>query len=791
MKNNYLEIKVGINGTEYTLCGDSVVNQLVDINSIKIQDRADWSFSRGQFKFLHPTLSEPIAPYSLCSISTLETDDPDEVYPRDTEIFVVTSQVTRNFSANKYIHNCELMSLESLLECFILGTKAYTQNSLKQIMDRTCALLNQKYGITFTHNINSNLIVDMSFGTGTTLFDICKAVAEKMDYKFKVSVPSLTSYNLTIYFYNPASQVPLTINDSLRTLMGYYKSQDSNNYCMFLETEASNVVDRDSVVEWKDLTCRTTDVRLSADSALIMLPTSVESITKFEVKGTMDVVVTLNMPNVLTLNFISQFDDYYGDESGMSASATYQELIDTNTAYGGHDNIFQYLYDSLLHNVDGILSAVFPFYIPNGYIVADPSTHTFTNNNFSVDFSDKIVEKSDFDTIVDSQKSKFVFYESGTNVIQNLNNRYRDDFWGMITFQRQGNFLEEAVKTDRVDIDYNNFCKVEKTAADGYNPLSYSYNISAIPYTNPKIIDYKNASDENETNYKPFGRSYQMGNSNGLPIYFDALVDDMDRQNETLGRVEAVIDLDTTNYVIPVAGEVYPSNTLLMPIANQEVNLYGATYYISSLEHRFTVSKRYTQLNLSKTRYKISDAIGVDYQYNSVAIPVSNYVDRPIYVEAPNTTAISELYNYVDSGLQVFMRLITYQKDTNSYYIAGLAKRCSVIKDKQDNIYLYVEALDNYSFDKKREVSGTSIISADAPYGLTTAGQSGYKSYVGSIRIDIKVVNSLSKSDSELLPSDSAISGAALSYNIVSNFKVYKDRRERLTFTIKLKNPNN
>ena len=282
-----------------------------------------------------------------------------------------------------------------------------------------------------------------------------------------------------------------------------------------------------------------------------------------------------------------------------------------------------------------------------------------------------------------------------------------------------------------------------------------------------------------------------MGNSNGLPIYFDALVDDMDRQNETLGRVEAVIDLDTTNYVIPVAGEVYPSNTLLMPIANQEVNLYGTTYYISSLEHRFTVSKRYTQLNLSKTRYKISDAIGVDYQYNSVAIPVSNYVDRPIYVEAPNTTAISELYNYVDSGLQVFMRLITYQKDTNSYYIAGLAKRCSVIKDKQDNIYLYVEALDNYSFDKKREVSGTSIISADAPYGLTTAGQSGYKSYVGSIRIDIKVVNSLSKSDSELLPSDSAISGAALSYNIVSNFKVYKDRRERLTFTIKLKNPNN
>ena len=88
--------------------------------------------------------------------------------------------------------------------------------------------------------------------------------------------------------------------------MGYYKSQDSNNYCMFLETEASNVVDRDSVVEWKDLTCRTTDVRLSADSALIMLPTSVESITKFEVKGTMDATVTIMLPSVITPAFLRQ-----------------------------------------------------------------------------------------------------------------------------------------------------------------------------------------------------------------------------------------------------------------------------------------------------------------------------------------------------------------------------------------------------------------------------------------------------------------------------------------------------
>ena len=497
------------------------------------------------------------------------------------------------------------------------------------------------------------------------------------------------------------------------------------------------------------------------------------------------------MPDVLTLGFISQFDDYYGDESGMSSSATYQELIDTNTAYGGHDNIFQYLYDELLYKVDGILSAVFGFYIFPGYVTSDPSTHTFTNQNYSVDFSDKIVEKADFDTIVDSQKSKFVFYETGTNVIQNLNNRYRDDFWGMITFQRAGNFLEEAVNTERVDIDSNNYCKVEKTAADGYNPLSYVYNISAIPYTNPKVVDYKNGHDENESAFKPFGRSYQMGDSNGMATYFDALVEDMNKQNETLGRVEAVIDLDTTSYVIPIDGETYPSGTLLMPIANQTVYLDGMTYFISSLEHKFTISKRYTQLNLTKTPYKVSDAIGVDYQYNSIAIPVSNYVDRPIYVEAPNNNSTSQLYGYIDDGLQVFMKLSTYRSNTNTNLIATLAKRCSVIKDKNDNIYLYVEALDNFSFDKKRETSGSDIISVDAPYGYTNPSPNGYKSFIGSIRIDIVVADSLSKADSEALPSISAIAGATLIYNICTDFKVYKDRRERLTFTIKLNNPNN
>ena len=350
-----------------------------------------------------------------------------------------------------------------------------------------------------------------------------------------------------------------------------------------------------------------------------------------------------------------------------------------------------------------------------------------------------------------------------------MNSTYRDNLWGLITATRGYNFLS-AIRVGRITLDANNYCKLEVTAGTSQNAINYMYNIEAVPITNPVLIDEKNSIEENETNYKPYSRSYQMGDPNGMPIYFDALVSDMDKQNETLGRIEKIVDIDTTNFVIPVVGQIYPVGTLIMPFSNQPVSYFGTTFYISSLEHRFTASKRYTQLNLTKTPYKIADAIGVDYQFNSLKIPMDNVIDRRLYFEVDD----SQLYS-VCAANQLFLRFTTA--------IADLVKRVAVSQDSEGNYYLYCEAIDNYSFDKGIDTNDSQVIT-DVPY-------SGANGKI-NVNVDIKiyVVNSMSMAESNLLPSFNAISGATSYYTIATQYYPLKDTRERLTFTIKVKNPN-
>ena len=345
-----------------------------------------------------------------------------------------------------------------------------------------------------------------------------------------------------------------------------------------------------------------------------------------------------------------------------------------------------------------------------------------------------------------------------------MNASYRNDLWGLITGQMQNNFLSQYPDGIREAFDssdvFNMYFKSQVN-----NSKNLRFNIEAVPITNPILIDAKNSVEPNEAAYKPFGRSYQMGDSNGMPIYFDALCEDMDRQNETLGRIEAVVELDTTDFTIETGSTTGFS---FIPRPNDKVRLFGVDYYVSSLIHTYTSTRKITQLNLSKTPYKIADVIGVDYQFNSVKIPTQNVIDRPLYYEITN----SNLYNYLANyNYQYFARLIT---------TVDLAKRVVISKDSSDNYYLYFEAIDNYSFDKGIENSDV----------VTDVAYSNSEGKITRLSLQIYVVNSLAYNDSMKLPDASAITGASTYFVVATNKYVYKDTRERLTFTIKVKNPN-
>ena len=749
------------------------ISESVDINSIKIQDRADLAFVRGGFKFLSNTIDKNLAPYTLCRISTLVYNESLEDYEeKNIETFCATSVMTKNFTKGFYIHDVTLLSAESLLELYIIGSKTFTEEINYNVIDKTIDFISNKYNIINISFLDNNLLngsSDYTFGTGTTLYEVCKQVAEKCDIRFKVMFTN--GWGLVIYFYSYNQINDLEIDNTSTFLLNCEDSQDSDNYCKYLETESSNVVDRDDVIVWKDLSCRSTSTKLDDDSAQILLPTCVEGITKFEVRGAFGLY-----PNIeLSIDVMMRIMTYYGIQpSGglYEVTKTYQELINANISSGSITNIFQYFYDNGLKDCGsahllGTNCRLVYNVILNVTVFDFQNSQAFGNNNFTQDFSDYILEEQEFGTKTDSDKPHYVKYKSGENYIDNLNATYRDDFWGWVTWQAQYNFLSQH-PTNRITINSSNYCDIE-IHASSTTAQDYVYNIYAIPITNPTIIDVKDSVEENESAYKPSARSYQMGDSNGMPVYFDALVADMDKQNETLGRIEKQVDIDTTNFVIPDVGVVYPAGTLFMPFANQKVVYYGTTFFVASLEHRFTATKRYTQLNLAKTPYKIADAIGVDYQFNSVKIPLQNVISRGLFLEVNNTP----LYNVLRTGLgDIYIRF------TNTY--CDVVKRVAISKDKKENYYLYFETIDNYSFDKALDTSSTPAIVRDVAYGNDAAK-------TDTITLKAYFVDSLTIAQSKALPYFSALPNNAVSYDLATNWAIYKDTREKLTFTIKVK----
>ena len=759
MNNNYLEIEIITNNTKYQVAGHDY-NE-VDINSIRIQDRADWAFVRGSFKIITSRITQNIAPYSLCRIRTL--NDSHEAV--SSSVFLISSTTTHNFTKNVYIHECELLSLEAILECFILGSKAYTDEENAYVMLKTIQLINQKYNVNFDYYLNPlfGSFSDYTFGTGTTLYEVCKQVAEKTNLKFRVNISGWNvGAGYEIAFYQPTTPATLTINNSSNYVMNIVRSQNVDNYCKFLETEASNVVDRDITTKWKDISVRSTYVKADTEHQQLVLPTNVEAITKFSAKGSFNITVTIILPDIITSQWImAHGGTSFGNEFYLNG--TYQDFINMNVSYGSISNVFQYFYDYGLNAIPNILTcncqAYYSvgesrFYVNYNQGVSDP----FILSNYTQNYTNYILEEQEFNTKSESDKTKYCMYKSGSNIVDNMNASYRDNFWGLISGQAQYNFLSQNIGTP-IGLDANNYCFMDTKAT--YNTaINYLYDIEAVTITNPIIIDEKNSVEENESAIKSFGRSYQMGDSNGMPIYFDALIEDIDKQNETLGRIEAIVDIDTSGFAI--------GN---MPTSNMPVILYGTLFYVSSLEHRFTASRRYTQLNLAKTPYKIADAIGVDYQYNSIKIPMQGVIDRAIYYEVEDDTLI----NYIENNHQVFLNI-------SGYGTFNLAKRVSIASDSNNNYYLYCEAIDNYSFDKG--INNPEVY--DVPYCDSTGKTS-------TMSIMLIVVGSLDRANSNLLPDASVISQATFyEYaSIVASQKyIYKDTRERLTFTIKVKPEN-
>lgn len=788
-----LEIKIRLNGTEYDISNDVI------INSFQIQERGDLVFECGGFDFVSSSIIKNIPPFTYCHIADKNIDivNNEEVVLNQVEwTFLIESEVNINLLTNKAYHTCKLLDTKAILECYVVGTKTHSLNGVTDFnFLKWCyelAIPNGDPANVSQTNITTSIANEYTFGSGTTLYDVFKTVTLRNNWSFDVSFAGADVNQIKVQISNKPSARSNYLSTS--KVLQFRTLQNADNYSKHLVSEASNVVDRAQETRFIWLRPRSEDATIDSDNCVIKLPTKVEAITSFKVYGNLYVNVFGYCP-IFTRAWILQHGGSAGNyrTTSKKLSEWISEDDDTNQTIWNGINVFYWFYTHGWNNIPDALNLYITVYEDsNGNCAAVLTSFisaSYTQKWCEADYTPICVTDEYYNSLAPNEQPKYVTYKSGGNVISNLNKNYKTDFWGQMSDSDIYNFLSGSnpVYHTEQHETYPDLKAVHTITGGSLNsqsdvdPMNFVYTVSCIPISSPKIYDTKNfGSDEasylvNETSMKPMTRTYQMGSSNSLPVDFKLLYKDMDAQNETLGRIETMALVDTTDRT--VSNLYKPDDYFSITIAN---NSFGR-FYVSSLVHRYSMGKRITQLNLSKTRNKIADAIGVDYQYNSTKYAMQNVVDRPLYFELSDTT----IYNAIANENNLHLKFDFYK--ANGDFLISLLQRATVLKPASGNIMvLYCEAVNNYIWAYKSTQATSSYRLNEAVKYTDDVGEVGYV----SISV-IKQTNYDMNFDYEYpLASALNIIGSEgvnyFTYEIVSDKYIAKDERERLSFTVKI-----
>lgn len=774
--SNTLSVKLTINGQLIDISDDVI------ISSVNIGERADLSFEVGSFKFKSSTIKHNIPPYTVCLISD-----------RDFAMtYLCSSEATAYLTTNEWYHDVKLLVPEAMLECYIIGSKTFSLNDPSNtsdgaIVNKLFDLATEKYTTAgfFIENRSLDLTGfhnEYTFNDGATLYSMLREIANKNNITFNCTVWEFT-YNSIVYVYvyvgfkNLSDQNRTISSDKLTNIRFI---QNSQNYAKYLETEGQDIVYRDDNVKVKLTPRSSNNIFLNADSAEIILPSNAEAITKFVVNGRRSTSVSKMTHSNLTWQMVHNIA--VGSETGYEFTEKHTASEWAMNDYGGTHAIWNDWYDTFITELS-LWNAYFRLAVEwedvggtivygevFAYLVASNDTTGAFGGVYTAqsdtDMSEICVESNYFDTIEASKQPKYVLYTSGSNKITNLNASYRRDFWGVIIGASVGNFLSGTSFNKNLSIESRNMSIGAYYSFENTDPRDKSFTITYTPIFNPKLIDKKNTETSeyliNESSLKEISRSYQMGKNNGFITDFKLLVNDMDKQNETLGLIECVLEADTTN--LETATAIHANDQITFTYDNEEYS-----FYVASLNHRYSVSKRYTQYNLCKTQYKIADAIGVDYQFNSTKVPLNSTVDRKLYFET--SYDLRQANNYFSIDLL----------DDNDNIIETWA--CQPLIMIKDGVqYAYIEAMDNavFGYSVGTYISGSGNVLNACKMGDSNACFTSIRIYKENLS------RGLTNGETNELPQYTAIQNIYKTKTLlVGSTKVYKDSREKISIMIK------
>lgn len=780
-----MTIQINISGTTIY----NVTNDVI-IDSIELGKRADYSFEVGSFKMFTSQITKNIPPYSFCRIT-------DDYVSTD---YLISSEATAYFTNGKWMHDCKLLSLEAIMECYILGAKTFSladSPNDRQVLVKALALINQQYGIgkfRITNTIDTFLQSysnEYTFPDGTSLYEVVKSIANKNNLRFELNLNSF-GYGESSYFYvhfeNNTSTDYTLVEPKL---VSFKLMQEANDYCKYLQCASADVVDRANPTTFRNLTVRATNgVVVSEDTAEVVLPTKVEGITKLSIRTDVNFYHlriynngNSSVSTIFSLAYINACNPYHDSLGGYTQTESHT-LNDWCYNYAPSD------YSSTSKTLWQIIASYFDLtaYSNNLFVVkkydnsdnvyigmvADPHGANLDTEedlygaefNRMLDVTSYVAEDSYFNSLDESDRPKYIVYKSGDNKITNLNASYKRDFWNILFNNTVYGFFETSKQYD--EYSNNLHLDVAWSYSEGKEtPFNARFNVECVPITNPLLIDTKNTTPINETSFKAMTRTYQMGDSNGLLVDFKALSNDIDKQNDTLGDVEAILELDADVYY-----DDEGNDELYYPEPNHQITFdyknTSYTFYISSMATRYTNNRKTYQLNLSRTPYKIADAIGVDYQFNPTWLPLDNIIERSLFYEINYDNFKSA---YIDKA-NFFLKIQI--NSVGTFYLRP------VIMKNNGYYVAYCEVLDNIVIGMSTDVVSSTKKSINNVKYVDDNG-AFHEMSMWFVADD----NTLTLAESFKLP---LIENHNFSNSIIiaNSKQVYKDSREKLTFTIKV-----
>ena len=737
---------------------------------VQLTDRIDDAFISGKCK-LWLGLQDPIPPYTPFMVNG--------------KCMVGKSAVTEYLTqTNLYVHDVDLLEASAFLNCLLLGVKVYSQESPTWEYDiqkfvYIVELINELYpDYTFTiKDSSTNPIAYLSqyintrktypFDAKSTLFyalnQICLENNSKIRVTFSESNPS--------QFFIELEKVPRETTYTIQAskIISNKGDQSAEDYGRYLDTYASNVVDRNTLTHCEFIEPRANDTARTADNAVIMLPTNIEKVEEFGVHQ----VYTIRF-------FIHGLQNYWTEEylqnEFRAGGMTYEQISQMYFMVGSNKH---YIFEELW---DNYLSKYFP-YVTKTYFYQNATTQpynsTYHNLVIEIPYSCNgkfpIVgceEMSEWTLRTPQNQTESLVYTTGSNQISNMNASYKNDIWNKFIGQSRGNFLNYNNESPHTAYEVNG----DDNPLDLYMYQELSNNTDIFHYmywceyyaiTNPILRDEKEDAD-----FAPISRSY--GNSANF-IDFDKIIPNMAISNATLGQIEKTVQLDL-------------SNDSTLPLSGMPTTFEGRSWYISSVVWDYGVNTSFATLTLVKEYQKKAESIGVDSQSEFTNNPLRNITERSIMLNGTTTDSIESITSkvwYMNFAFYdmngTLIHNINGSTDTTQLY-----KRCSV-QATNDTLLFYTEMLDQMILD----------------YGLSNVVSTGYVEQFPYVYTDANAeckfvqveIGTLSSTNAQFpmnMPTGKAV-GKDITFTtkwVWYNVRIDKDAREKLTFSIKIKKTN-